>query len=69
MPSSGEVEAAGALQASDVPVVDDLGLGLGDGEDDHPAEPGGRRAVARSARVVAVRLERADQPVGVDDAA
>src|SRR6185437_3074194 len=68
-----EVEAAGALQARDVPVVDDLDLDLGHEEDDHPAEPGLRGPVVgkpvRLRCVVAVRPERADYPVGVDDAA
>jgi hypothetical protein len=62
-----EVQAPGALQAGDVPVVDDLGLVLGREKHDDPAEPGlrgpavSRRLFAtRGTRVVAVRLERPD---------
>jgi hypothetical protein len=65
-----EVQAAGALQPGDVPVVDDLRLVLGYQEDDHQGERGRRPVTAvRAARFAAVRLERPDQPVRVDDAA
>ena len=65
-----EVEAAGALQPGDVPVIDDLRL--------RPWAPGRRPSgrtrfrrpvVGPAAPVAAVRLERPDQPVRVDDAA
>ena len=66
----GEVQAAGALQPGDVPVVDDLRLVLGHQEDDHQGHSRGGRAVASLiVRLASARLERPDQPVRVDDAA